>query len=862
MGNSPDVRVRLSAEGQLEVINAFKKIQAEATKTGTVGAKGLSALSSAASTLARFLPSLTFGAAIAGATVLAKRALDTGENFAKLSQKTGVSAETLSAWSHAANISETDIEALAKGLARLSKNMGAAAQGGDEQVRAFRRVGISQKELQSGTITTDQAVLRISKHISEQADGWQKAALAQQFFGRSGADLLPFLNQGPEGLKRLREEAERLGLVWSTETAQAADQFNDNLRRLRATVEGFVNKEMAALLPVIIEITEKWLAFTGGLGQGDSLLKNAAINMLTFGAAARFALKSLTATTLLGPAGLILSLTKFRNELKGELAAIAATVLEAEQKAAKVASQKPKTGDEPPLRDKAAETRVLNALKQFNEAKLALERGRLDNELALLKGHNAVAEAEDARRFKEGLTAVEDFFAGRRATIEQEGAKEIAVLARQVGEIGKQIAEVAKRPFAEHEQRKAREAELTKLITERDKAETAIEVKRLEIQGKLVALAGEQFETVRKTNTEQLRAEAEILNAQGQRFAAARVELDAQIAALERLKGESDTGFAARQRALTEAGEARIQFEQLQAQARAVFADIESARISIEALVARGIITQAQGQAQVAAIELERLPTLEAIGAEMGEIAATTKDPEQITSVNELGDAVVRLGAEADLAGQRVAELRATLEQVIASDISNFFARGIDDAKSFGDAMRGLALSVVQSLRQIVSQMLATLIVTRLLRGVIGAISGGLGSIAPTGGGGGGGVGFGFASGGFVRGPGTGTSDSIPAYLSRGEYVIPARVVAQFGVDFFDDLRELQRPLRPLGRVRGYAGGGIVEGPPGRAGSRATLDVGLDDALFAKRLETNGEFEKVVVRMIGRNRRAVKGLLR
>lgn len=36
-------------------------------------------------------------------------------------------------------------------------------------------------------------------------------------------------------------------------------------------------------------------------------------------------------------------------------------------------------------------------------------------------------------------------------------------------------------------------------------------------------------------------------------------------------------------------------------------------------------------------------------------------------------------------------------------------------------------------------------------------------------------AGWGFASGGYVSGPGTGTSDSIPAYLSNGEYVINAK---------------------------------------------------------------------------------------
>jgi hypothetical protein len=45
-----------------------------------------------------------------------------------------------------------------------------------------------------------------------------------------------------------------------------------------------------------------------------------------------------------------------------------------------------------------------------------------------------------------------------------------------------------------------------------------------------------------------------------------------------------------------------------------------------------------------------------------------------------------------------------------------------------------------------------------------------------------------YLDGGGVSGPGTGTSDSIPAYLSNGEYVVRAAAVNQYGKDFFDGL--------------------------------------------------------------------------
>lgn len=55
------------------------------------------------------------------------------------------------------------------------------------------------------------------------------------------------------------------------------------------------------------------------------------------------------------------------------------------------------------------------------------------------------------------------------------------------------------------------------------------------------------------------------------------------------------------------------------------------------------------------------------------------------------------------------------------------------------------------------------------------------------------------ATGGYITGPGSGTSDSIPAYLSNGEYVIKAAAVAKYGTTLFDQLNTMR-----------FASGGFV----------------------------------------------------
>lgn len=86
----------------------------------------------------------------------------------------------------------------------------------------------------------------------------------------------------------------------------------------------------------------------------------------------------------------------------------------------------------------------------------------------------------------------------------------------------------------------------------------------------------------------------------------------------------------------------------------------------------------------------------------------------------------------------------------------------------------------------------------------------------------------GFATGGYISGPGTSTSDSVPALLSNGEYVIRAAAVRKLGKHALD---MLNRGI-PIPR---FADGGVVgtvaslDTAPGNLGS---LDINLGGDVF------------------------------
>jgi TP901 family phage tail tape measure protein len=83
------------------------------------------------------------------------------------------------------------------------------------------------------------------------------------------------------------------------------------------------------------------------------------------------------------------------------------------------------------------------------------------------------------------------------------------------------------------------------------------------------------------------------------------------------------------------------------------------------------------------------------------------------------------------------------------------------------------------------------------------------------------------AMGGYISGPGSATSDSIPAMVSNGEYVIQARAVSAYGLDFMNALNQQRVGFSPMQGSSAMGGGGssvVYLSPEDRALLRAAVD--------------------------------------
>jgi hypothetical protein len=198
---------------------------------------------------------LAAAGAVAGLVNLVKKSIDLADANSKAAQQVGVHIEKLTALQHAANLAGVNSQQLNDGLLRFSKAISEAQQGTKAAVSIFADLGIQLKDNEGNLKTTDKLLLDVADRFAEYADGATKTAAAQELFGRSGAQLIPMLNQGAKGIEELMKQAKALGLVMDQETATAAENFNDSITVMQSSFGGIINRVTQQLTPTLIELT-------------------------------------------------------------------------------------------------------------------------------------------------------------------------------------------------------------------------------------------------------------------------------------------------------------------------------------------------------------------------------------------------------------------------------------------------------------------------------------------------------------------------------------------------------------------------------------------------------------------------------
>lgn len=173
-----------------------------------------------------------------------------------LSMKMGISERTLEGWGVSLARVSLDQEALAGGMRTLAKNIEGLSAGSEKSVELFGKLNSGMTAAEIAGMGTEGVIRLIADRFSTMADGAEKARLSQELLGRAGANLIPVLNKGSQGLDAAAKDAERFGLVLTDTQRNALKTYDDSLDNIGLALQGFKTQVAAAFAPSLTKSIE------------------------------------------------------------------------------------------------------------------------------------------------------------------------------------------------------------------------------------------------------------------------------------------------------------------------------------------------------------------------------------------------------------------------------------------------------------------------------------------------------------------------------------------------------------------------------------------------------------------------------
>lgn len=197
--------------------------------------------------------------AAVGGSILAvgKSTADYAGDMFDMARSTGMGVESFQKIAYAAKMSGIEAEKVTTSFIKFDKMIVDAAGGNKAYMQTFKDLGIQIKDSAGNLRQPNEIFEDVAEIFHNTKDGAAKTALAVELFGKSGAELIPMLNDGKSGLQAFYAEAERMGLVLSAEAIGKGDAFSDQLEQIGQQVKGVKLQLGTALIPALSAAAEK-----------------------------------------------------------------------------------------------------------------------------------------------------------------------------------------------------------------------------------------------------------------------------------------------------------------------------------------------------------------------------------------------------------------------------------------------------------------------------------------------------------------------------------------------------------------------------------------------------------------------------
>jgi len=306
---------------------------------------------------------------------------------------------------------KNQVDSLNISISKYKKELG-------EAKTPLQKLGIETKTAKGESKSFSAILLEVADRFKALPDGAKKTTLSMQLFGRSGKDLIKVLNQGSDGIQKLEEQADKLGITITTSNIEAVSKYVAVQKQLKDAQQAFTLAIGQTALPMWQRLADAQIWAVSTFNALPDAVKVVTANIIAFGGPVLSA-----AGAVAGFAGNVGSaipvLMMLKNAISGPwmlalgaaitiVTAIVGTYI-ATTNSATIAQQ----------RQKAAADSLKLANQGLNDSQLALTNAKLSSRQASLAVESAEIRLKDAiARYGRGSLEA------RQATLDLERAKQ------------------------------------------------------------------------------------------------------------------------------------------------------------------------------------------------------------------------------------------------------------------------------------------------------------------------------------------------------------------------------------------------------------------------------------------------------
>lgn len=181
---------------------------------------------------------------------------------------TGMSVESLQAYSYAADLVDVSLDSLTGSMAKQIKSMSSARKGTGSVAEAYDKLGIKVTDSHGKLRDGEKVYWEVIDALGKVTNETERDALAMQILGKSAQDLNPLIAQGSEGIATLTDEAQKMGAVLSEESISKLGAFDDSVQRLSQGAEAAQRVMGTVLLPQLQTLADDGTSLLGEFTTG------------------------------------------------------------------------------------------------------------------------------------------------------------------------------------------------------------------------------------------------------------------------------------------------------------------------------------------------------------------------------------------------------------------------------------------------------------------------------------------------------------------------------------------------------------------------------------------------------------------